>query len=71
MDRRSYRTEIVIAADRHVTLVLPPDLPEGPAVVTVVVGGAIEAPDDLGEEGPDRGDMEWWEEFDHEDPRGR
>ena len=63
-----YRTEIVIPADRYVCLQLPPDLPEGRAVVTVhFVADAPEPttlPGDDPEIDPDREDIEWWEEFD-------
>lgn len=60
---RRYRTEIVIPPDRFIGLHLPPYLPEGRAVITVVVldhdpeGGA------RAETESDRQDIEWWEEF--------
>lgn len=59
---RRYRTEIVIPADRFVSLQLPDDLPEGRAIVTVWV----EDPEAPGDPDPDRQDIEWWDEFDDE-----
>jgi hypothetical protein len=60
---RSYRTEIVIPPDRFVGLQLPAHLPEGRAVVTVVV----QEPDPAEAAAPDldadRQDIEWWDEF--------
>jgi hypothetical protein len=67
---RRYRTEIRIPADRAVLLHLPPDLPEGRAIVTVVVadeeepGAEVAAPPEADLEGQD---IEWWEEFDGEE----
>ncbi|MBX6313133.1 MAG: hypothetical protein IRY99_09505 [Isosphaeraceae bacterium] len=63
---RCYRTEIVIPPDRYVGLQLPPHLPEGRAIVTVVLlePEADEAP--TLDTDPDRQDIEWWEEFDGE-----
>lgn len=60
-----YRTEIVIPPDRYVCIQLPAYLPEGRAVITVVVHEP-EADDRApGREGdPDRQDVEWWDEFD-------
>jgi hypothetical protein len=60
-----YRTEILISPDRYVCLQLPTYLPEGRAVVTVIV----QEPDSYeqgttGEADPDRQDIEWWDEFD-------
>ena len=60
-----YRTEILISPDRYVCLQLPTYLPEGRAVVTVI----IQEPDSheqgaAGETDPDRQDIEWWDEFD-------
>jgi hypothetical protein len=63
-----YRTEILIPADRYVCLQLPPDLPEGRAVVTVQFVDAAPEPSTLTgadrEIDPDHEDIEWWEEFD-------
>ena len=63
-----YRTEIVIPADRFVCLQLPPDLPEGRAVVTVDFVESVAEPAstiaDVTEIDPDHEDIEWWEEFD-------
>lgn len=70
----SYRTEIVVAADRYVCLQLPEGLPEGRATVTVTypevedVGLSPTALSSsttfLGAEpGEDRDDVEWWDEF--------
>lgn len=65
---RTYRTEIVIPDDRYIALQLPPDLPPGRAVVTVVVE-ATDLPDASPlEADPDRDDVEWWEEFGDEPP---
>ena len=67
---RRYRTEIHIPPDRTIVLHLPPDLPEGRAIITVQVEEP-EAADALGAESdPDRQDIEWWEEFedDADDP---
>jgi hypothetical protein len=65
---RRYRTEILIPPDRFIGLQLPPDLPEGRAIVTVVVHepdpGDVAAYD----ADPDRQDIEWWDEFDEEVP---
>ena len=68
-----YRTEIEIAADRYVCLQLPDFIPPGRAIVTVRAttaddpdgtDSAIETdPDDRGR------DVEWWDEFDGDDPR--
>jgi len=69
-----YQTEIVVAADRYVCLQLPEGLPVGRALVTVTYPEAVdtgpsEATTFLGHEpGDDRGDVEWWEEFDAEPP---
>jgi hypothetical protein len=62
-----YRTEILIPPDRYVCLQLPPYLPEGKAIITVIVHEP-EA-DDRGpihEADPDRQDIEWWDEFEGE-----
>jgi hypothetical protein len=58
---RHYRTEIVIPPDRFVGLQLPAHLPEGRAVVTILVEDP--APTDAAESDPDRQDIEWWDEF--------
>ena len=71
---RQYRTEIVIPPDHYVCLQLPPDLPEGHAIVTVL----FQAPEpaepvapDAAETDLDRQDIEWWEEFeDDREPIG-
>lgn len=65
----SYRTEIVVATDRRVTLQLPDHFPEGRA--TVVVSAPSARPDDPGDHDPDREDIEWWDEFDDEAGPGR
>jgi hypothetical protein len=61
----SYRTEILIPADRYVCLQLPPHLPEGLATITVHVhvAGPDDPPDDRPAPEPERQDIEWWEEF--------
>lgn len=61
-----YRTEVVIPPDRFVGLQLPADLPEGRAVVTVVV--EVVEPDEPGPPedailDPEGEDIEWWDEF--------
>jgi hypothetical protein len=62
-----YQTEIFIAADRYVCLQLPDYLPEGKAVVTVLVEGAGEpGPGPGNGDDPDRHDIEWWDEFNDE-----
>ena len=62
-----YQTEIFIAADRYVCLQLPDYLPEGKAVVTILIEGLDEPGPGLGTvDEPDRHDIEWWEEFDDE-----
>lgn len=58
-----YQTEIVVPPDRYVALQLPPDLPEGRAVVTVVVQTALESESAAAEEDAESQDIEWWEEF--------
>ena len=67
-----YRTEIVIAPDRYVCLQLPEFIPAGRAVVTVrvtIADDPVEADFTTkpGDELPH--DVEWWEEFDGDDPR--
>jgi hypothetical protein len=63
---RRYRTEIVIPPDRYIGLQLPAHLPEGRAILTVVVQepepGDAAAP----EADVEGQDIEWWEEFDEE-----
>ena len=68
-----YRTEIEITADRYVCLQLPDFIPAGRATVTV----RVTAPDSW-DESEDRSerdlahpahDIEWWDEFDGDDPR--
>jgi len=67
---RRYRTEIHIPADRAITLQLPAHLPEGRAILTVLVADEEEAtpsegvPPELELEGQD---IEWWEEFEGEE----
>ena len=59
-----YRTEIVIPADHYVCLQLPPDFPEGRAIVTVLFQTApTDDPAHRSEVDLDRQDMEWWDEF--------
>lgn len=58
-----YQTEIVVPADRYVALQLPPELPEGPATVTVVVHSVVEPPGGAGDDDEESQDIEWWEEF--------
>lgn len=59
---RRYRTEIVIAADRIVTLQLPGDLPAGRAILSIVAEGDPDA--DVSEfPGVSDDDFEWWDEF--------
>ena len=68
-----YRTEIEIAPDRYVCLQLPDFIPAGRAVVTVRVTVADDPVEDEGaiefaaDDSPR--DVEWWEEFDGDDPR--
>jgi hypothetical protein len=65
-----YRTEIIIPPDRYVCLQLPPDLPEGQAIVTVLfLTPQIAETTETTEADLDRQDVEWWEEF--EDGRER
>lgn len=61
---RRYRTEIVIPPDRFIGLHLPPHLPEGRAVITVIVLDPDLDASPLAEAESDRQDIEWWEEFD-------
>ena len=69
---RSYKTEIVIAADRYVCVQLPDTIPEGRALLTIVVTEAVD-PFDPGEDDTelDRDDagVEWWDEVE-DDLRG-
>ena len=65
---RRYRTEIVIPPDRYVGLQLPAHLPEGRAIVTVVVQEPEAAEAGWPEAEADRQDIEWWEEFEGEEP---
>ncbi len=59
-----YRTEILISPDRYVCIQLPSYLPEGRAVIVVVVPEPDAAdPGPAGESDPDRQDIEWWDEF--------
>lgn len=59
-----YRTEILIPPDRYVCVQLPSYLPEGRAVVTIVVHEPEPEPQGPPREAdPDRQDIEWWEEF--------
>ena len=64
---QQYRTEIVIPPDHYVCLQLPPDLPEGRAIVTVL--SQSPEPAEPAEPELDRQDIEWWDEF--EDDRER
>ncbi|MEO6808489.1 MAG: hypothetical protein ABI353_05195 [Isosphaeraceae bacterium] len=63
---RRYRTEIVIPPDHFIGLHLPPHLPEGRAVITVIVLDHDPETAALAEAESDRQDIEWWEEFDDE-----
>lgn len=61
---RRYRTEIVIPPDRYVGLQLPSHLPEGRAIVTILVDEPATAEEsDLLDTDPDCQDIEWWDEF--------
>ena len=66
-----YRTEIHIAPDRYVCLQLPDFIPEGRATVTVSITlDAERVPLEFtSERESDANDIEWWEEFDGENPR--
>ena len=68
-----YRTEIEIAPDRYVCLQLPDFIPAGRAVVTVRVTVADEQDEANLAPEADRDDhthdVEWWDEFDGDDPR--
>lgn len=67
-----YRTEIEITADRYVCLQLPDYIPPGRAVVTVRVTVADpEEIEDFGDPSRDdrAGEVEWWDEFEEDDPR--
>jgi len=67
-----YRTEIHVPPDRYVCVQLPSYLPEGRAVLTVIIhetGPESHGPS--GESDPDRQDIEWWDEFDGEVGPGR
>jgi hypothetical protein len=67
-----YRTEIVVSPDRYVCLQLPEDFPEGPARVVVYYPGPDPAgPPEPVEDAEADDDIEWWEEFDGDPPRGR
>jgi hypothetical protein len=60
-----YRTEILIPPDRYVCVQLPSYLPEGRAVVTVIVHEPeSDEAGPMGESETDRQDIEWWDEFD-------
>ncbi len=61
---RRYQTEITVPPDRHIHLQLPEGLPEGRAIVTVLILDPSPAESDSWVEGdPDRQDIEWWDEF--------
>lgn len=64
-----YRTEVVIPPDRYVCLQLPPLIPEGRAIVTVLVQAPESGDDPDPDPELDRQDIEWWDEF--EDDRER
>ncbi len=66
-----YRTEIHIAPDRYVCLQLPDFIPEGRATVTVTVTSEADpvSVDSSLDRDADALDIEWWDEFDGEDPR--
>jgi hypothetical protein len=61
---RRYRTEIIVPPDRYIGLQLPPNLPEGRAIVTVTVEEEkpLELPD-LPNLDAEEEDIEWWDEF--------
>ena len=67
-DVPSYRTEIVIPADRYVCLQLPDHMPVGRASVTVEILGFGDE-NSIGPIAPveemdrDVDDFEWWDEF--------
>ncbi|HEV3166925.1 MAG TPA: hypothetical protein VGZ22_23055 [Isosphaeraceae bacterium] len=61
---RRYRTEIVIPPDRYVGLQLPTHLPEGRAIVTILVDEWVsDAETDPSDNDPESQDIEWWDEF--------
>lgn len=70
---RRYRTEVVIPADRCLTVQLPDSLPTGRAVLIVQAEEFEATLDPDLDEGldpdlnPDPDDIEWWEEFE-DDP---
>ena len=66
-----YRTEIYIAPDRYVCLQLPDFIPEGRATVTVSVTVDVDptSVESRVDQDSDAHDIEWWDEFDGEDPR--
>jgi len=66
-----YRTEIHIAPDRYVCLQLPDFIPEGRATVTVsvTVRADLDPMEAAVNQDSDAQDIEWWDEFDGEDPR--
>ena len=66
-----YRTEIYIAPDRYVCLQLPDFIPEGRATVTVSVtlGADLDPMEAAVDRDSEAHDIEWWDEFDGEDPR--
>lgn len=64
-----YRTEIEIPADRYVCLLLPDFIPEGAAIVTVTTPDRAGPPESRPDDEADARDIEWWDEFDGDDPR--
>ena len=67
---RRYRTEIVIPPDRYIGLQLPAHLPEGRAIVTILVQEPEPGDDAAPEADAEGQDIEWWEEFDDEPGAG-
>jgi len=57
----SYRTEIVIPADRYICIQLPPDFPEGIALVGFRTPDDDAPGDPTGHREDDGRDIEWWE----------
>jgi len=60
---RRYQTEVLIPADRYVGLQLPSHLPEGRAIVTILIEEPSAHEEGALETDLDRDDIEWWDEF--------
>lgn len=60
---RRYQTEVLIPADRYVGLQLPSHLPEGRAIVTILIEEPATDEDGTLDGDLDRDDIEWWDEF--------